>query len=221
MSLERDLDSLHRSILTMAGQVEDAIAMAVAALHSRDPDLAREVIERDGEIDELENALQEECVEILTRHPAAPSQLRRISVVQLLTTDLERVGDLAVELAERAIFLSKPPHVPIPERLDGMATQACKMLRAALDCFVYRDPEAARAVILADDEVDADNDAMIEEVVALMKRSPESVEGALSLFSAVRHIEGVADYATSIAEEVIYLVHGEFARHHPEVLRRA
>jgi phosphate transport system protein len=127
---------------------------------------------------------------------------------------------LAFGIAERAIFLAQPPHVPIPERLAGMAARALRMLRAALDSFVNLDPVAACKVIRADDEVDADNDEIIGELVALMKRSPELIDGALSLFSAVRHVERVADHATNIAEDVIYLVNGELVRHHPEALDR-
>jgi phosphate transport system protein len=137
----------------------------------------------------------------------------------MITTDLERIGDLAVGIAERALVLSHPPFVPIPDRIESMTNRTLRMLRASLDAFVNGDPIAAARVIRADDEVDRDNDDIIRHLVDGMKLSPELVEPGLSLFSAVRHLERIADHATNIAEDVIYLVNGEIVRHHPEAIR--
>ena len=217
--LQNDLEHLHRALLRLAGYVEDAVITATTALRLRDPDPAQLVIEGDSEIDSLENEVQDECLKILALHQPVAVDLRRISVVLMITTDLERIGDLAVGIAERAIVLASPPFVPIPARIELMTDRTLRMLRASLDAFVNGDPIAAARVIRADDEVDRDNDDIIRDLVAEMKHSPELVEPALSLFTAVRHLERIADHATNIAEDVIYLVKGEIVRHHPEAIR--
>jgi phosphate transport system protein len=217
--LQKDLDHLHKSVLTLAGYVEDAVASATAALQGRDPDLARRVVDGDALIDRMENAVQDECLKILALHQPVAVDLRRISAVLMITTDLERIGDLAVGIAERATVLARPPHLPIPEQFGRMSARALSMLRASLNAFVDLDPTAACGVIRADDEVDRDNADLIASLVAEMKRSPAAVEPGLSLFSAVRHLERIADHATNIAEDVVYLVNGDVVRHHPEAIR--
>jgi phosphate transport system protein len=215
----RDLERLRDSVLRMAGYVEDAVHTATRAVSARDLDAARTVVGRDTEIDELENLLQEDCLNILALHQPVAKDLRRIGTVMLITTDLERMGDLAVGIAERAIELAAPPHVPIPDRLDQMSGRATGMMRLALDAFVNEDAAAARAVIGLDDEVDRDNDELILHAINEMKRSPERVEAGVALFSIVRHIERIADHATNIAEDVIFLVEGAIVRHrHHEVV---
>jgi phosphate transport system protein len=219
--LQQDLEHLQYSVLRLAGYVEDAVLSATAALRDRDPDAAADVIDGDAAIDELENEIQDECLKILARHQPVAVDLRRITAVLMITTDLERIGDLAVDIAERAISVSHPPHVAIPARLDHMTERALAMVRASLDAFVHLDPVAAAAVIRADDEVDRDNDEIIRLLVAEMKRGPDVIDPALSLFSAVRHLERIADHATNIAEDVIYLVNGDMVRHHAELLKGA
>lgn len=216
--LEKDLDNLHRSLFRLAGYVEDAVVSATAALRSRDVDAARDVIDGDAEIDRMENEVQDECLKVLALHQPVASDLRRISVVLMITTDLERMGDLAVGIAERAVVLARPPYVPIPDRIERMTARTIRMVRASLDAFVSGDATAAARVIRADNEVDRDNDEIIHDLVDEMKGSPDLVEPALSLFSAVRHLERIADHATNIAEDVIYLVNGEMVRHHPEAI---
>jgi phosphate transport system protein len=216
--LQKDLDHLHKSVLTLAGYVEDAVATATAALQNRDPDLARRVVDGDDAIDRMENAVQDECLKILALHQPVAVDLRRISAVLMITTDLERIGDLAAGIAERAAILARPPYLPIPEQFGRMTDRALSMLRASLNAFVNLDADAACRVIRADDEVDRDNEDIIRALVAEMKRSPDLVEPGLSLFSAVRHLERIADHATNIAEDVIYLVNGDIVRHHPEAL---
>ncbi len=216
--LQKDLENLHRSLLRMAGFVEDAVAGATLSLRTRDIPAARAVVEGDVEIDSMENEILEESLKILALHQPVAIDLRRISAALMITTDLERIGDLAVGMAERSIALASPPLIPIPERIDSMTRRTLAMLRSSLDAFVKQDTLAAAQVIRADDEVDRDNDAIIRELVAIMKQSPHLVEKSLSLFSAVRHLERIADHATNIAEDVIYLVNGEVVRHHPEAI---
>jgi phosphate transport system protein len=216
--LQKDLEHLHRALLRMAGYVEEAVVSAASSLRARDSDAARAVIDGDVEIDAMENEILEESLKILALHQPVAVDLRRISVAQMITTDLERIGDLAVGIAERALSLVNPPYIPIPARIESMTDRTIAMLRSSIDAFVNYDPAAAAQVIRADDEVDRDNDAIISGLIAAMKESPHLVEQSLSLFSAVRHLERIADHATNIAEDVIYLVNGEVVRHHPEAI---
>lgn len=241
--LQRDLEHLHRSVLQLAGHVEDAVATATAALTTRDPDLARPVIDGDGRIDHLENAVQEECLKILARHQPVAVDLRRISTVLMITTDLERIGDLAVGIAERVGTLARSPRLAIPAQFERMAGHALWMVRASLDAFVNEDPEAACRVIRADfpdhpdtltpepvefapppdpdlPDVERDTIELVRFLVTEMKRSAELIEPALALFTAVRHLERIADHATNIAEDVIYLVNGDMVRHHTWAIRQ-
>jgi len=215
---QKDLENLQRALLRLAGYVEDAVASATAALRSGDIDAANAVIRGDDEIDELENEIQVECLKILALYQPVAIDLRRISSVMMITTDLERIGDLAVGIAERAIVLARPPFVSLTDQIGEMTDRALRMLRESLDAFVNSDPATAVRVIRADDEVDRHNDELIRRLVVGMKQSPELVEPSLSMFSAVRHLERIADHATNIAEGVIYLVNGEIVRHHPEAL---
>ncbi len=216
--LNVDLERLHRSLLRMAGYVEDAVVTAAAALQTRDPDACARVVAGDADIDRLENEVHDECLKILALHQPVAVDLRRISAVLMITTDLERIGDLAVGIAERAAVVSRPPHVPIPEAIGGMTRRTLEMLRASLDAFVNLDPTGAVRVIRADDDVDHDNAEIIAGLIARMQADPDLVEPALSLFTAVRNLERIADHATNIAEDVVYLVKGEMVRHKPVAL---
>src|SRR5262245_47536214 len=155
--MERDLEYLQRSILRMAGAVEEAIYESTKALRERSPDLARVVIEGDGAIDRLENEVQDECLKILALHQPVAVDLRRVSAVLLISTDLERMGDLAVGIAERAVMLADLPYPKIPERIAQMTMRATEMVQRSLNAFVNLDAVEARAVIPMDDEVDRDN----------------------------------------------------------------
>jgi len=213
--LERDLDDLQRDILTQAGSVEEAIHRAIRALQERNAELAQQVIEGDAEIDEEENHVEEECLKILALHQPVAVDLRRIASAMLINVDLERMADLAEDIAERAVHLSRLPFFPIPERLQRMTDLTTMMVRQSLDSFVNMDARLARSVCRLDDEVDRYNNEIIEELIHGMQGSPELVEPGLSMFSAVRHLERIADHATNIAEDVIYLVEGEIVRHRP------
>ncbi len=131
----------------------------------------------------------------------------------MITTDLERMGDLSEEIAERAIDLAAAPQLPIPERLQRMTDLVLAMVRQSLDAFVSMSKEQAQRVLRMDDEVDRYNAEIVREAVQSMKRAPALIEPGLSLFSATRHLERIADHATNIAEDVIYLIEGEIVRH--------
>lgn len=216
--MQRDQERLQALVLKMAGCVEEAIYAAIRALRERDPNTANRVVNGDTEIDQLENLVFEECLKILALHQPVAVDLRRTTAVMLISADLERMGDLAVGIAERAVELSTPPHFPIPERLAHMTAVATDMVRRALDAFVHQNAAAARQVVRLDDEVDNDNRQIIEWIGEQMKQSPDRVLPGIAMFSAIRHLERIADHATAIAEDVIYLVEGEIVRHHPEAI---
>jgi phosphate transport system protein len=136
----------------------------------------------------------------------------------MIAADLERMGDLACSIAERTLALVRLPALPAPAQLPHMTDLTVSMVHGSLEAFVRLDTEQARRIILQDDEVDRLNAEIIQEVLAGMARGPEFIEPGLSLFSAVRHLERIADHATNIAEDVIYLVEGQIVRHHPEAL---
>jgi phosphate transport system protein len=211
--LERDLETLQRDILAMGTAVEEAIDKAIRALQDRDADLARQVIDGDGHIDEQENHVDEECLKILALHQPVATDLRRVAAIMLINVDLERMADLAVDIAERAVVLARPPHIPVPRDLQRMSDQTTTMVRDCLNAFVHLDAQQARRVVRLDDEVDRLNEAIIADLIETMRQSAAFIDAGLSLFSATRHLERIADHATNIAEDVVYLVEGEIIRH--------
>jgi len=213
--LQRDLDNLQRDLIALAGLVEGAIHQSVRALCERNAQLAREVIAGDTQVDDAENQIEEECLKLLALYQPVAIDLRRITAAMMINVDLERMGDRAEEIAERAVHLESQPPFFIPARLQVMADLTSTMVRQSLDAFVNRDAARARQVCRRDDEVDRCNAEVIQEIITLMKADPSLIEGGLSLFSATRHLERIADHATNIAEDVVYLIEGEIIRHRP------
>jgi phosphate transport system protein len=215
--LHRDLEKLKKDILTMGVMVEDAIQKSIAALHEHRSQLAREVMDGDSRIDRFEVDIEEQCLKILALHQPVAEDLRFIAAVIKMNNDLERMGDLAVNIAERARCLVEEVPIPVPDQLRAMTDATKRMVRESLDAFVNRDAGRARAICTQDDEVDDYNRQIISELQALMVSDPRLINGALHLFSASRHLERIADHATNIAEDVVYLVEGEIVRHKLEV----
>lgn len=213
--LERDLENLQQDLLALASSVEEAIHKATRALQHRESDLAQEVIDGDSAIDEEENQVENECLKMLALHQPVAVDLRRIVSALKINTELERMGDIAEDIAERAVTLARLPEIIVSERLQRMTDVTTTMVRQSLDAFVNLDARLARVVCRLDDEVDRFNNEIIDELIALMEQSPELVEPGLSMFSAVRHLERIADHATNIAEDVVYLVEGVIIRHRP------
>jgi len=211
--LDREVDRLRRNLVDQMGVVEQMVQNAVRSLVERRSELADRVIEDDALVDATDIQIEEECLKILALHQPVARPLRRITTVLKIIVDLERMADLACNIAERAESLQQFPFFPIPERLTEMVGQATAMVRMALDSFVDSDPELAKKVILYDAAVDENNRLVIEELKALMKQDTSLAEPALHCFSASRHIERIADLAENIAEDVIYLVDGEIVRH--------
>jgi phosphate transport system protein len=211
--LQRDLDRLKRDILALAGLVEAAVHKAIRALRDRNIPLAREVIAGDSQIDLEENSIDDECLKMLALHQPVAVDLRRIASAMMINTDLERMGDLAEEIAERAVQLAGWPPFPVPRDLQRMTDLTTSMVHESLDSFVNLNIAQANRVMRLDDEVDRYNDEIIQEIIQTMKSTPALIEPGLSMFSATRHLERIADHATNIAEDVIYLVEGEIIRH--------
>ena len=213
LHLSQDLDEAHNSLLKLSGQVEDMIALAVKSLVERRGSLASEVIQRDTEIDRAEVRIEEECLKMLALHQPVAADLRRITTMMKVNNDLERIADLACNIAQRADSLCQFPEFPIPSGINEMATMITKMVRLSLDAFVHRDIELAKSVIEQDDPVDAKNVQVIEKLAQLMSEDTSKIVAALHCFSASRHLEQIADHAVSIAEDIIYMVEGVIIRH--------
>ena len=217
--LQHALDKLKRSIFSLSGMVEESVRDAVRALDRRDSRLAQKVIDADLEIDHAEVDVEEEGLKILALHQPVAIDLRFIVAVLKINNDLERIGDLAVNIAERAQFLATHEKVDIPFDFAGMAEKAQAMVKQSLDALVNLDAGAALAVCAADDEVDAMNRQMYLQVGEGIREHPDQVESLTHLLSVSRHLERIADHATNIAEDVIYMVRGEIVRHQAEQYR--
>ncbi len=211
--LERELDQLRHELLSLFGIVEQMIAKAFQALRDRRTDLAREVIKTDEIVDSREVKIEEECLKLLALHQPVASDLRWLTMVIKINSDLERMADLACNIAERAEALNLHPLFPIPDDLQAMVREASTMVRQALDAFVDTDVTLARTVIKSDDTVDQLNRKVIVELQDHMKQNPSEVEPALHCFSAARHLERIADLAENLAEDVIFMVEGQIVRH--------
>jgi len=222
--LTRDLEDLQRRVMGMATRVEEAIYAALRALKERDSLLAKKVVAADEAIDALENEIYEECLRMIAMHQPVAIDLRQIAATFMVTTDLERMGDLAVEIAERAAALVGLSDLlterdatgeSLSARLSRMADVSTSQVRESLDAFINMAGATARRVMRLDAEVDRLHVEIIRDLMALMRSSPAAVEPGLSLFSAVRSLERIADHATNIAEDVVYLVDGDIVRHQP------
>ncbi|MBC7794028.1 MAG: phosphate signaling complex protein PhoU [Clostridia bacterium] len=211
--LERDLDHLKRELLSLGALVEDATNKAITALVHRRADLADEVRNGDDTIDAHELEIEEDCLKLLALHHPMATDLRFIVSVMKVNNDLERMGDLAVNIADRAFDMaSAPPAVP-PGDLLTMAERVRVMVRESLDSLVNRDCDLARKVVRDDEDVDAMHKRMFKLLEEQMMREPQSVALGIQTISASRHLERIADLATNIAEDVVFMVDGEVIRH--------
>lgn len=210
---QKELQKLRKQILSLGALVEDNLAQAVRALQQRDADLARHVEEQDAEVDHLEIETEEECLKVLALHQPVATDLRFIVSVLKMNRDLERTGDQAVNIAHKAMRLAECREWPITVDFDPMAQSARRMLRDALDSMVNVDVALARRVRAADDEVDEMKSSITERVLAAIREAPLDAEPLLAVLGAARNLERVADLATNIAADVIYMVDGDIVRH--------
>ena len=211
--LERALDQLREQLIGQFGVVEQMIQLSVRSLVERRPDFAARVIERDNEVDEQDVVIEEECLKTLALHQPVANELRWLITVIKVNGELERMADLACNIAERSKELDLFPLFPVPGELNQMVNVTMRMVRTALDAFVEGDTGKAAEVIKMDDQVDRLNRVVIENLHESMRDSTENILPAVHCFSASRHLERIGDMAENVSEEVIYLVEGEIVRH--------
>ena len=209
---DQELNALKERLLTMASHAESAVNQSVQALTQRDLSLALRVKEGDSVIDQFEIEIDDLAIHLLSKAPLA-SDLRLVTVAMKISQNLERVGDEAAKIAKRARDLSGEPPLKLALNLPKMATLALAMLKAALDAFVQRDPAAARALIPRDKEVDALHKEIQRLLTEQMTKDAETIKRCLHLMIAAKSLERIADHATNIAEEVVYLCEAADIRH--------
>ncbi|HEX9021266.1 MAG TPA: phosphate signaling complex protein PhoU, partial [Nitrospirota bacterium] len=210
---EQELEKLKRRVLAMGGFVEDAIRKSMKAIVERDRDLAIQVIDSDAVANTYDVEIEEECIRFLALYQPTGSNLRFVTTAIKIITDLERMGDLAVDISERSIeLLDEPPLKPYID-LPRMAEAAQKMLKDSLDAFIARDADLAMRVCEADDFVDNLNQQIFNELLLYMLKDPKNITRAVRLTYVTKYLERVADHATNIAEMVVYLVKGKVIRH--------
>jgi len=216
LHFERELEGLKKRILSLGAMVEERVRMAIKAMETRDRKLAKKVIDADDEVDQMEVDVEEECLKILALYQPVAIDLRFIVAVIKINNDLERIGDIAVNIAERAAFLATQIKVDIPFDFAGMAEKTQLMLKKSLDSLVNMDSNLAWEVGAADDEVDAINRDMYLQVQEGIRKDIDRMECLIHLLQVSRHLERIADHATNIAEDVIYMISGEIVRHRAE-----
>ncbi len=210
---QRELDQLKKRILALGAMAEERVHMAVKAMENRNSELAEKIIQTDYEIDEAEMDIEEECLKILALHQPVAVDLRFLSAVIKINNDLERIGDEAVNIAERVQIISKREKLDVPFDFSLMAEKTEEMLRTSLDAVVNLDLDLAVKVIVSDDEVDAFENEAYDVIKKAIETHPDRVGYLINLFLVSRHLERIADHAQNIAEEVVYMIEGEIVRH--------
>ncbi len=213
--LTRDLENLKKELLLVGSLVEDATNKAIIALTDRRPELAAEVIRSDRDVDDREVLVEEECLKLLALHQPVATDLRFVIAVLKVNNDLERVGDLAGNIASRAQFFSVHPTVVIPEDISTMAHDTRGMLRESLNALIHLNTDLARQVLREDEAVDARHAKIFSlvETKLIDLEKPDDIKAQVQLLSVSRCLERIADLATNIAEDVIFMVDAEVVRH--------
>jgi phosphate transport system protein len=216
---EEQLDELRKLLLAMSGLVESAIYRSVLALIEKDEDQANLVLQNESRINQMEIEIDEQATRLLALDQPVAADLRFITATIKINSNLERMGDLAVNIAERALSLMHEPVLNTVIDIPHMANLVESMGRKALDAFVQKDAELARSILLSDDAVDEMRDLIYRKLVSYMQQDPRSVPQGIDFIFVARNLERVADHATNIAEDVVFLVEGVDVRHHAEVRR--
>ncbi len=211
--IERQIGHLKEKILRVGTLVEEAISKSITALINRDTALAQRVMANDEEIDQMEVEVEEECLKILALYQPVAADLRFVVAALKINNDLERMGDLAKNIAKRVAQLADEGPIDLPPEIRTMATLAQEMVRQSLEAVVNGDPALARQVREEDDAVDDARQRVRRTVIRGIKVEPERVECLLRVNSVSKHIERIADMATNVAEDVIYMVEGDIVRH--------
>lgn len=216
--LQKEIDKLKQDLMDMAELSKKALGNAIQCIEQRDNQLAKSLIYEDDIIDRKENDVEEECLKLLALYQPVAVDLRLIISVLKINNDLERIGDLAANIAQKAIWLQKREKIESPFNLSLMESKVKSMLEKSIEAFVKLDIGLAQRVRHADEEVDAIHRHAYEAVKDVMRKHPEQIDSLIDLLSVSRSLERIADSATNIAEDVIYLVEGEIARHKPIIL---
>jgi len=211
--VHKAIDELNKDLLSLVAEVEENVVRVVHTLQNRDPESALKIIEDDHRIDLAEVKLEEECLKTLALYQPVANDLRFIIAILKINNDLERINDLAVNIAERVLYILNEPPITIPLDFGLMAEKVQIMLRNSINALVELDRETAKQVCAADDEVDDLNRQMYDIVENRTKADPESIVVLLNYLSVSRHLERIADLATNIAEDVMYFIDGEIVRH--------
>lgn len=208
-----ELNDLKSKILRMGGLVETQIQGALRALVERDSDLARQVIENDHRVNTLDVEVDEDCLRLLALQQPAARDLRFITTAMKISTELERMSDLAENICERAIELNEEPQLKPYIDIPRMANWSLRMVKEALDAFVNGDPETARKVCADDDFVDDLTQQLFRELLSFMLENPQTITRAIRITFIAKYLERIADHATNVAELVVYMVEGKIIRH--------
>ncbi len=214
---EAELNELHLKILAMGGMVEKQIANAIAALVNRDDEQARTTIEADHTVNRLDVEIDDLCIRLLALHQPAARDLRLITTGLKITTDLERIGDMAVNICERTVELNQEAQLKPLIDIPRMAAIAGTMLRESLDAFVREDVDLALKVCREDDVIDLLTEQLFRELSSFMVESPQTITRAIRLLFIAKYLERIADHATNIAEMVVFMVKGKSIRHLDQV----
>ena len=210
---DEELADLKTKLLRMAAQAEDQIDQALTALVTRDSALAREVIERDHQINALDVEIDEESIRLLALHQPAARDLRLVTTAMKIATELERISDLAENVSERAIELNEEPQLKPYIDIPMMGNMARGMVKQSIDAFVKEDAQLARKVLADDDYVDDLMEQLFRELLSFMLEDTRTISRAIRLSFIAKYLERMADHATNIAELVVYLVEGKIIRH--------
>jgi phosphate transport system protein len=214
---QKELEELKESLLKMASLVEEALRNAIQSLVERDSSLAQKTFDVEDRINKMENAIDEMCLKLLALRQPVATDLRFITSAMKITTDLERMGDQAVNIGERAISLNQEPQLKPYIDIPRMTKITQSMVKDVLDAFVNKDPKLARSVCERDDLVDGLNDQVFRELLTYMISDPKTITRAVHLMIVCRCLERIADHATNIAEDVIFMVDALVIKHHADV----
>ncbi len=213
---DEELQALKEHLLEMAAMAEEQIGLAVRGLKERKEDMACEVIEKEEDINRLDLEMDDMCMRLLALRQPMATDLRFITSSMKISSDLERIGDQAYNIAERTLRLLKQPQLKPLIDIPRMAELSSKMVRDAIGAFINRDADLARDVCLRDDEIDSLNEQIFRELLTFMIADPATITRAVDLILIGRHLERIADHATNIGEDVIYMIKGKTIKHHIE-----
>ncbi|MBI2519859.1 MAG: phosphate signaling complex protein PhoU [Bdellovibrio sp.] len=215
--MELELEKIRQDVTALVSHVENIVVTAVKSLVERDQEMALKIVNADTYVNQKEVDIEESCLKVLALHQPVAMDLRYLIGVIKLNNDIERIADLAVNIAERALYLIRADGIAMPFDIPIMSKETCAMLRNTIKALFERDKDLARAVIKRDQVIDDLNRDMYEIIFSAIKKNPEKCDIYINYLSAGRHLERIADYCTNIAEDLIYMEEGIIVRHHPEI----